>query len=88
MVGDPCPMHKHFHTILGLMDAHTFVLLMCLDFAGSSATRGKQAGARWRLHRSRSGNDHAEIGPSDHFQTRHLSGQPHREGIKGLGLRV
>ena len=21
MVGDPCPMHKHFHTILGLMDA-------------------------------------------------------------------
>ena len=22
MVGDPRPMHKHFHTILGLTDAH------------------------------------------------------------------
>ena len=21
-VGDPCPTHKHFHTIPGLMDAH------------------------------------------------------------------
>ena len=28
MVGDPCPMHKYFHTILGLMDAHD-PLLSC-----------------------------------------------------------
>ena len=26
MVGDPCPMHKHFHTIIGLMDAQDMLL--------------------------------------------------------------
>ena len=29
MVGDPCPMHKYFHTILGLMDAQD-PLLSCV----------------------------------------------------------
>ena len=29
MVGDPCPMHTHFHTILGLMDAQD-PLLSCV----------------------------------------------------------
>ena len=28
MVGDPCPMHKHFHTTLGLIDAQD-PLLSC-----------------------------------------------------------
>ena len=28
MAGDPCPMHKHFHTILGVMDAQE-PLLSC-----------------------------------------------------------
>ena len=29
MVADPCPMHNHFHTILGLMDARD-PLLSCV----------------------------------------------------------
>ena len=29
MVGDPCPMDKHFHTMLGLMDAQD-PLLSCV----------------------------------------------------------
>ena len=32
LVGDPCPMHKHFHTILGLMDAQD-PLLSCVYHA-------------------------------------------------------
>ena len=27
MVGDPCPLHKHSHTIVGLMDAHKTIIV-------------------------------------------------------------
>ena len=35
MEGDPCPMHKHFHTILALMGAHD-PLLSCVHHANAT----------------------------------------------------
>ena len=45
MVGDPCPMHKHLHTILGLMDAQD-PLFICVHHGRSHLP--------WLLH------EHAE----------------------------
>ena len=35
IMGDPCPMHKHFHTIMGLMDAQD-PLLFCVHHGRTS----------------------------------------------------